>query len=171
MSTIVLARIKGSWKRPTNLVASVQYFTDKLLLKDTWCDSEFFKDIVYKLVVDEGEVCSRKFWLRWEVTKCTEKGQMCYDRWRKNYSARRNLLLSNRRLFFIARPSSVLFGCLSTLNRSGENAAKCLVSEAFIAENATKRIQDPRNVVASRSPFGVSYLFGEKRYACFGRTW
>ena len=87
----------------------------------------------------------------------------------KNYLTRRNLLLFNRRLFCIARPSSVLFGCLSTLNRSGENAAKCLVSEAFIAENATKRIQDPRNVVASRSTFAVQATFGEKRYACFGR--
>ena len=143
--------------------------TDKLLLKDTWCDSEYFKDILYRLFVVEGEICSKRFWQRWEVTKCTEKGQAGADRWRKHYSARRNLLLFNRRLFCIARPSSVLFGCLSTLNRSGENAAKCLVSEAFIAENATKRIQDPRNVVASRSPFGVSYSFGEKRYACFGR--
>ena len=143
--------------------------TDKLLLKDTWCDSEYFKDILYRLFVVEGEICSKRFWQRWEVTKCTEKGQAAADRWRKHYSARRNLLLFNRRLFCIARPSSVLFGCLSTLNRSGENAAKCLVSEAFIAENATKRIQDPRNVVASRSPFGVEYSFGEKRYACFGR--
>ena len=143
--------------------------TDKLLLKDTWCDSEYFKDILYRLFVVEGEICSKRFWQRWEVTKCTEKGQAGADRWRKHYSARRNLLLFNRRLFCIARPSSVLFGCLSTLNRSGENAAKCLVSKAFIAENDTKRIQDPRNVVASRSPFGVSYTFGEKRYACFGR--
>ena len=139
--------------------------TDKLLLKDTWCDSEYFKDILYRLFVVEGEICSKRFWQRWEVTKCTEKGQTGADRWRKHYSERRNLLLSNRRLFCIARPSSVLFGCLSTLKRSGENAAKCLVSAAFIAENATKRIQDPRNVVASRSPFGVSYSFGEKRYA------
>ena len=49
--------------------------TDKLLLKNTWCDADYFKDIVYQLVVVEGEVCSRKFWNRWEVTKCIEKGQ------------------------------------------------------------------------------------------------
>jgi len=138
--------------------------TDKLLLKDTWCDSEYFKDIVYRLVVDEGEVCSRRFWLRWEVTKCTEKGQMCYDRWRKNYSARRNLLLSNRRLFFIARPSSVLFGCLSY-----DNDVKGLVSKSFLVENSTDQLQDPRQVFPSRSSFGVRNTFGERRYACFGR--
>ena len=138
--------------------------TDKLLLKDTWKDSEYFKDIVYRLVVDEGEVCSRKFWLRWEVTKCTEKGQMCYDRWRKNYSARRNLLLSNRRLFFIARPSSVLFGCLSY-----DNDVKDLVSKSFLVENSKDQFQDPRPVFPSRSSFGVRNTFGERRYACFGR--
>ena len=143
--------------------------TDKLLLRDTWCDSDYFKDIIHRLFVVEGEVCSKTFWHRWEVTKCIEKGQAGVDRWRKHYSARRNLLLFNRRLFCIARPPSVLFGCLSTLCRNGENAAKCLVSVAFIAENATKRVQDPQNVVASRSPFGVAYTYGEKRYACFGR--
>ena len=143
--------------------------TDKLLLLNTWCDADYFKDIVYQLVVVEGEVCSRKFWNRWEATKCIEKGQTGYDRWRKNYSARRNLLLFNRRLFCLARPPSVLFGCLSGFN------CRNLVSDQFLDEN---RILDERRkeelrsakfVVASRSTFAVQATFGEKRYACFGR--
>ena len=143
--------------------------TDKLLLLNTWCDADYFKDIVYRLVVVEGEVCSRRFWNRWEVTKCIEKGQTGYDRWRKNYSARRNLLLFNRRLFCLARPPSVLFGCLSGFN------CRNLVSDQFLDEN---RILDERRkeelrsakfVVASRSTFSVQATFGEKRYACFGR--
>ena len=143
--------------------------TDKLLLLNTWCDADYFKDIVYQLVVVEGEVCSRRFWNRWEVTKCIEKGQTGYDRWRKNYSARRNLLLFNRRLFCLARPPSVLFGCLSGFN------CRNLVSDQFLDEN---RILDERRkeelrsakfVVASRSTFAVQATFGEKRYACFGR--
>ncbi len=142
--------------------------TDKLLLKNTWCDADYFKDIVHQLVVVEGEVCSRRFWNRWEVTKCIEKGQTGYDRWRKNYSARRNLLLFNRRLFCLVRPPSVLFGCLSSIPRNGE--LRNLVNAAFLDENKIDDVvASPKFVVPGRSTFSVKATFGEKRFSCFGR--
>ena len=137
---------------------------DKLLLKSTWCDADFVKETLNQLVVSDGLICSKKYWKRWEGTRCTDKGSDGSDRWRKSYSARRNTLLFNRRLFVLTRPSSVLFGCLSSVATYRGYRFKQLVSDEFLGEN-----QFAKCIAAGRVVFGAEYTYGELKIACFGR--
>ena len=137
---------------------------DKFLLKSTWCDADFVKETLYQLVVSDGLICSKKYWKRWEGTRCTDKGSDGSDRWRKSYSARRNTLLFNRRLFVLTRPSSVLFGCLSSVATYHGYRSKQLVSAEFLGEN-----QFAKSIAAGRVVFGEESTYGELKFACFGR--
>lgn len=137
---------------------------DKLLLKSTWCDADFVKETLNQLVVTEGQICSKTYWKRWEVTRCTDNGSNGSDRWRKSYSARRNTLLFNRRLFVLTRPSSVLYGCLSSIATYRGYRFKQLVSDEFLGEN-----QFAKSIAAGRVVFGAEYTYGELKFACFGR--
>ena len=119
---------------------------DKFLLKLK--KKLYVKETLYQLVVSDGQICSKKYWKRWEETRCTEKGSGGSDRWRKSYSARRNTLLFNRRLFVLTRPSSVLFGCLSSVATYHGYRSKQLVSAEFLGEN-----QFAKSIAAGRVVF------------------
>ena len=62
--------------------------TDKLLLQYPWNDADDFKDILFKLLVADGEICSERFFRRWEASKATDNGKAGLDRWRHYFSAR-----------------------------------------------------------------------------------
>ena len=109
--------------------------TDKLLLQYPWNDADDFKDILFKLLVADGEICSERFFRRWEASKATDNGKAGLDRWRHYFSARKSQLLFQRRQYIINRPPSVLLGCLSAVDRGEASAGKSLVSREFLHAN------------------------------------
>ena len=140
--------------------------TDKLLLQYPWNDADDFKDILFKLLVSDGEICSERFFRRWEVSKATDNGKAGLDRWRHYFSARKSQLLFQRRQYIINRPPSVLFGCLSAVDRSETSAGKSFVSGEFILANF-----GAKEVYAQKVSFGSTraYLSNSKPFACDGR--
>ena len=140
--------------------------TDKLLLQYPWNDADDFKDILFKLLVADGEICSERFFRRWEASKATDNGKAGLDRWRHYFSARKSQLLFQRRQYIINRPPSVLFGCLSAVDRGEASAGKSLVSREFLLANV-----GAKEVYAQRFSFGIpdAYTGLDKPYACYGR--
>lgn len=122
--------------------------TNKMLYQDPFVDADEFMDVLYDLIVDEGKVCTKRYFLRWLKEKPHDKGKTGRQRIRHKFSGQRNLLLRNRRMYILYPSPRILFGCLASFNPIDDRGYKVLgKSDDDTAPNTS-------NVYLEIAPFG-----------------
>ena len=122
--------------------------TNKLLYQDPFVEADEFMELLYDLVVVKAKVCTPRYFKKWLKEKPHEKGKTGKQRMRHNFSAKRNLMLRNRRLYILYPSPRILFGCLQSFNSMGHHGFRAL------GKSAVDGAPNSSDVFLEVAPFG-----------------
>jgi hypothetical protein len=122
--------------------------TNKLLYQDPFVEADEFMELLYDLVVVKAKVCTPRYFKQWLKEKPHEKGKTGKQRMRHNFSAKRNLMLRNRRLYILYPSPRILFGCLQSFNSMGHHGYRAL------GKSADDGAPNSSDVFLEVAPFG-----------------